>query len=82
MNVRSWPGPGFPGVCRKLTLAGMAAAPKISFQAPPRTHAGGQYLPLANAPSNGLSLSDWQINVAEKPGLIHRLGIRIHEKDA
>ena len=41
-NFRNWPGPGFPRGLRKLTLAGRAVAPKVSFLAPPRTHAGGQ----------------------------------------
>jgi hypothetical protein len=41
-----WPLPGFPGGCRKLTLAGMAIALKVSFLALPRTHTGGQQLPL------------------------------------
>ena len=31
-----------PGGRRKLTLAGRAMAPKVSFRAPPRTHTGGQ----------------------------------------
>jgi hypothetical protein len=38
----SWPGPGFPGDRRKLTLAGGAIAPTVRFLAPPRTHTGGQ----------------------------------------
>jgi len=37
-----WPGPGFPGGLRKLTLAGTAIWPKVIFLAPPRTHTGGQ----------------------------------------
>lgn len=27
-----WPGPGFPGGRRKLTLAGRAIAPRVSFR--------------------------------------------------
>ena len=34
----SWPGPGFPGGCRQLTLAGRAILSKVSFLALPRTH--------------------------------------------
>jgi hypothetical protein len=41
MNARQWPVPGFSGCRRKLTLAGNAIAPKVSFLAPPRTHNGG-----------------------------------------
>jgi len=33
--------------CRKLTLAGSAIAPKVSFPARPRTHSLGQEPPLA-----------------------------------
>jgi len=42
LSDRFWPGPGLPGVCRKQTLAGRAAALKISSLATPGTHAGGQ----------------------------------------
>ena len=45
-KVCSWPGPGFPGGRRKLTLAGRTIAPKVSFLAPPRTHTGGQERPV------------------------------------
>lgn len=41
-NVGRWPGPGFPGGRRKLTLAGSAVALKVSFLAGPRTDTGGQ----------------------------------------
>ena len=34
--------PGFPGDRRKLTLAGRAIAPKVSFLPPPLTHTGVQ----------------------------------------
>ncbi len=40
-----WPLPGFPGGCRKLTLAGTAIALKVSFLALPRTHTGGHEQP-------------------------------------
>jgi len=43
---RSWPGPGFPGGRRKLTLAGRTIAPIVTFLAPPRTHTGGQKRPV------------------------------------
>ncbi len=39
---RCWRLPGFPGGCRKLTLAGTAIAPKVSFLALPRTHTRGR----------------------------------------
>jgi hypothetical protein len=47
--VRLWPRPGFTRDRRKLTLAGRAIGPQVSFLAPPRTHTGGHYLPLATA---------------------------------
>lgn len=37
---------GFPGRCRKLTLAGGTIAPKVSFLAPPRTQTGGHERPF------------------------------------
>ena len=42
MNAGKWPGSGFPGGRRKLTLPGRAIEPKVSLLAPPRTHTGGQ----------------------------------------
>jgi hypothetical protein len=41
-NGRNWPGPGFLGDRSKLTLAGRAIAPKVSFPPSPRTHTGSQ----------------------------------------
>ena len=38
VTVGSWPLPGFPGGCRKLTLAGRAIASRVRFLASPRTH--------------------------------------------
>jgi hypothetical protein len=46
--VGSWPGPGFHGRCRKLTLAGKAIAAEVSFLAPPPTHTGGQKRSVAS----------------------------------
>lgn len=42
---RLWPGPGFPGGCRKLTLAGGTIASSVRFLAPPRNHTGGHFQP-------------------------------------
>jgi hypothetical protein len=42
INFGSWPGLGFPGDRRKLTLAGRALAPKVIVLAQRRTHTGGQ----------------------------------------
>ena len=42
LNGRTWPRPGFPGRCRKLTLAGGTIAPRVGFLTPPRIHTGGQ----------------------------------------
>jgi hypothetical protein len=41
------PEPDLPGGRRKLTLAGNAIAPQVSFLDPPRTHPGGHYQSLA-----------------------------------
>ena len=55
-NGRNWPGPGFPGGRRKLTLTGRAIAPKVSFLAPPRTHTDGQERAVALLRHTGHSL--------------------------
>jgi hypothetical protein len=39
--VAAWPGPGFPGNRRKLTLASREIEPKVSFLPPSRTHTCG-----------------------------------------
>ena len=44
-----WPGPGFRGGRRKLTLASRAIASIVNFLAPPRTHTGRQ-LPSSDRP--------------------------------
>jgi hypothetical protein len=64
--VSGWSGPGFPGDRRKLTLAGRAIAPKVSFPAPPRTHTGGHDLPVTNGRCR--TVSCWNVGM---PG-IHR----------
>ncbi|WP_158289068.1 hypothetical protein [Rubrivivax albus] len=51
----NWPGPGFPGDRRKLTLAGGAIALKVNFLPPPRTHTDGQERAVANDCSTNTS---------------------------
>ena len=55
MAGRNWPGPGFPGDRRKLTMPGRAIAPKVRFVAPARTHTDGHQQSLVNG---GLSEPD------------------------
>ena len=40
-HIPTLPGPGFPSVRRKLTLAARVLAPKVGFLASPRIHTGG-----------------------------------------
>jgi hypothetical protein len=75
---RSWPLPGFPGGCRKLTLAGTAIAPKVSFLALPCTHTCGQEQPYSQVAQSGRSMvlltatGPW-LAVADRPAVeFHR----------
>lgn len=56
-TMRGMPASGrdrvFPGVCSRQTLAGSAAALKISFLAPPRTHTGGHARSVVCSPNFG-----------------------------
>lgn len=56
-NDRTWPGPGIPGVCHRLTVADRVAAPKVSSMPPPRTHAAGQERASKNFPESRRSTS-------------------------
>jgi len=44
VDDRFWPIPGFPGLLRKLTMAGRARASKVSLLARLRTYAPGHKL--------------------------------------
>jgi hypothetical protein len=46
-NSRLWPGPGFRGGRRKLTLADKSIAPKVSSLTRRRAHTAGQERVLA-----------------------------------
>ena len=58
-NVCKCPGPGLPGDRRKLTLAGRAIAPKVSFLPPPRTHTDGHFR-SSNRPADSFANDRFQ----------------------